>query len=53
MTETFRNIRKGMPGHAAVSDAQRQLIGGRYTSGAFHFSRAHPFFWAPFVFVGD
>lgn len=53
MTETFRNIRKGMPGYSAVSEAQRQLIAGRYTSGNYHFSRAHPFFWAPFVFVGD
>jgi CHAT domain-containing protein/tetratricopeptide (TPR) repeat protein len=53
MTSTFRNIRQGMPGYSAVSEAQRQLIAGRYTSGAYHFSRAHPFFWAPFVFVGD
>ena len=53
MTSTFQNIRKGMPAHAAVSEAQRQLVGARYASGQYHFSRAHPFFWAPFVFVGD
>jgi CHAT domain-containing protein len=53
MTTTFRNIRQGMPAHAAISEAQRQLIGARYASGQYHFSRAHPFFWAPFVFVGD
>ncbi len=53
MTSTFRNIRQGMPAFSAVSEAQRQLVGGRYASGQYHFSRAHPFFWAPFVFVGD
>ena len=53
MTDTFRNIKLGMPAVDAVSEAQRKLIGGRYVSGQYHFSRAHPFFWAPFVFVGD
>ena len=53
MTATFRNIKAGMPGLAAVNDAQRQLLAGRYSQGKFHFSRAHPFFWAAFVFVGD
>jgi len=53
MTATFRNIRQGMPGFSAVSEAQRQLLSARYSSGQYHFSRAHPFFWAPFVFVGD
>ena len=53
MTTAFRNIRGGQPALSAVSDAQRTMIGGRYASGAYHFSRGHPFFWAPFVFVGD
>jgi CHAT domain-containing protein len=53
MTASFRNIKSGMPPFAAVSDAQRQLLAGRYVSGQYTFSRAHPFFWAPFVFVGD
>jgi CHAT domain-containing protein len=53
MTSTFRNIKAGMPALAAVNDAQRQLAGGRYSRGTFHFSRAHPFFWAAFVYVGD
>ncbi|HYG54611.1 MAG TPA: CHAT domain-containing tetratricopeptide repeat protein [Burkholderiales bacterium] len=53
MTSTFRNIKTGMPALNAVNDAQRQLLAGRYSRGEFHFSRAHPFFWAAFVYVGD
>jgi len=53
MTVTFRNIRGGQGPLAAVSDAQRVLLQGRYTNGRYHFSRGHPFYWAPFVFVGD
>lgn len=53
MTAAFRNIRAGRPVLSAVSDAQRTMIGGRYASGPYHFSRGHPFFWSPFVFVGD
>ncbi len=53
MTATFRNIKSGMPPLSAVSNAQRELVGGRYQSGQYHFSRANPFFWAPFVYVGD
>lgn len=53
MTTTFRNVEAGMPPLAAVSDAQRRLIAGAYANGPYHFSRAHPFFWAPFVYVGD
>jgi CHAT domain-containing protein len=53
MTSTFRNIKSGMPTLAAVNDAQRQILAGRYSRGEYHFSRAHPFFWAAFVYVGD
>ena len=53
MTSTFRNIKAGMPTLAAVNQAQGQLIAGRYSQGQYHFSRAHPFFWAAFVYVGD
>jgi CHAT domain-containing protein len=53
MTATFRNIKAGMPSLAAVSDARAQLLKGGYAQGSFHFSRAHPFFWAAFVYVGD
>ena len=36
-----------------MSDAQRQLLAGGYSRDGYHFSRAHPFFWAAFVYVGD
>ena len=53
MTSTFRNIKAGQPALTAVNTAQRELLAGRYSRGEFHFSRAHPFFWAAFVYVGD
>jgi CHAT domain-containing protein/Flp pilus assembly protein TadD len=53
MTSTFRNIKAGKPALAAVNDAQRQIISGGYTRDGYYFSRAHPFFWAAFVYVGD
>jgi CHAT domain-containing protein/Tfp pilus assembly protein PilF len=53
MTSTFRNIKAGMPALAAVNAAQGQLLTGRYSRDGHHFSRAHPFFWAAFVYVGD
>ena len=53
MTATFRNIKAGMPSLAAVNDAQAGLLKGGYTQAQYHFSRAHPFFWAAFVYVGD
>ena len=53
MTTTFRNIKGGEPSLTAVSTAQRALVKTGYRSGAFSFSRSNPFFWAPFVYVGD
>jgi CHAT domain-containing protein/tetratricopeptide (TPR) repeat protein len=53
MTGTFRNVKGGKAALESLSDAQRGLLSARYTSGQFHFSRGHPFFWAPFVYVGD
>ena len=53
MTSTFRNIKRGETALKAVSDAQRELRGGSYTNGEYHFSLSHPFFWAAFVYVGD
>jgi CHAT domain-containing protein/Tfp pilus assembly protein PilF len=53
MTSTFRNIKAGRPALTAVNDAQGELLKGRYNRGEYHFSRAHPFFWAAFVYVGD
>ncbi len=53
MTSMFRNINSGQPALSAMSNAQRGMLGGNYSSGDYHFSRSHPFFWAPFVYVGD
>ncbi len=53
MTATFRNIKAGRPSLGALNDAQREVLAGHYSRDRFHFSRAHPFFWAAFVFVGD
>ena len=53
MTAAFRNIRAGSGAMQAVSDAERGLLGGRFNNGPYHFSRSNPFFWAPFVYVGD
>jgi CHAT domain-containing protein/Flp pilus assembly protein TadD len=53
MTATFRHIKGGMGALPAVNDARRQLLAGAYSRDGHHFSRAHPFFWAAFVYVGD
>jgi CHAT domain-containing protein/tetratricopeptide (TPR) repeat protein len=53
MTSTFRNMKNGEGALSAISTAQRELLSGTYTNGPYHFSRSHPFFWAPFVYVGD
>jgi CHAT domain-containing protein/tetratricopeptide (TPR) repeat protein len=49
MVEMFRRLRAGADASVALAEAQRAL---RAVAGH-PFSRAHPFFWAPFVFVGD
>ena len=49
MVEMFRRLRTGAESIAALADAQRALR----TSPVRTLSRAHPFFWAPFVYVGD
>jgi CHAT domain-containing protein len=53
MTSAFRNIKGGNNALTALSDAQRSLRSANYANGRYHFSRSHPFFWAPFVYVGD
>jgi len=53
MTGTFRNIKAGESAVAGASDARRELEKTVYTNGGYTFSRGNPFFWAPFVYVGD
>lgn len=49
MVEMFRRLRGGADASVALAEAQRALR----AAGGPTLSRAHPFFWAPFVFVGD
>jgi CHAT domain-containing protein len=53
MTNTFRNIQKGEPVLSAMSEAQRGISSGDFAAAPYRISRSHPFFWAPFVYVGD
>lgn len=37
----------------ALAAVQRSLAASGFATGGRTYSRAHPFFWAPFVLVGD
>jgi CHAT domain-containing protein len=50
MTDVFRNMKRGRPVGEAVSEARRTMLAGKADGDR---SRAHPYFWAPFVHVGD
>ena len=45
MTNTFKNFEKGGSLSSALSEAKRQMIKNE--------AKSHPFFWAPFIIVGD
>ncbi|MEK7816090.1 MAG: CHAT domain-containing tetratricopeptide repeat protein [Pseudomonadota bacterium] len=51
MNESFRHLKAGAPAVAALREARLTVRASRDTGG--RFSRAHPYFWAPFVYVGD
>ena len=53
MTDTFRDIKDGEPPIAAASEARQRVLKTVYTRDGISFSRSNPFFWAPFVYVGD
>lgn len=50
---TFREMKTGKGPAEALGSAQKTLVSTVYQSEGRSFSRAHPFFWAPFVVVGD
>jgi CHAT domain-containing protein/Tfp pilus assembly protein PilF len=52
ITEVFRGLRGGADSLLALERA-RERIRGSNLPGSFRASRAHPYFWAPFVYVGD
>ena len=48
---SFRHLKAGQPAVAALREARLTVRASRDTGA--RFSRAHPYFWAPFVYVGD
>ena len=53
VTGIFRELKGGKTPADALGAAQKSLVSTIYQSEGRSFSRAHPFFWAPFVVVGD
>lgn len=50
----FSHVRAGMPAAAALARARKEAQASSFkTDTAMQISRAHPYFWAPFVYVGD
>jgi CHAT domain-containing protein len=49
MIEVFKRLKSGLPPDQAVAQAQAAIRAGDSRMAP----RAHPFFWAPFVYVGD
>jgi CHAT domain-containing protein len=46
-------VKAGMGPADALAAAEQSLSATSIASEGRNFSRAHPFFWAPFVVVGD
>lgn len=53
MSDVFRRLVRGESTLAALDQARAALRGSVVEQDGERFSRAHPFFWAPFVYVGD
>lgn len=53
ITETFRQLKTGHPALTALADARKSVRVSTFVAGRVHYSRSHPYFWAPFVYVGD
>jgi CHAT domain-containing protein len=53
VTGTFREVKAGKPPVEALAAAEEALSSSVAVSDGRSFARAHPFFWAPFVVVGD
>ena len=51
INDGFRPLRAGKPPVDALREARLTVRASRDTGA--RFSRAHPYFWAPFVYVGD
>ncbi|MCW3480581.1 CHAT domain-containing protein [Neisseriaceae bacterium JH1-16] len=53
MVATFSKLKTGASATSAIEAARRELKQSQFQNGGMAMSRAHPFFWAPFVYVGD
>ena len=53
VTGTFRELKAGRAVTDALAVARDALATTRFSAAGRNFSRSHPFFWAPFVVVGD
>ncbi len=51
INDSFRHLKAGQPPAEALREARRTVRASRDVGA--RFSRAHPYFWAPFVYVGD
>ncbi len=51
INDSFKQLKAGQPPADALREARRTVRASRDTGA--RFSRAHPYFWAPFVYVGD
>ena len=53
MTEMFRHLAQGIAATAALDQARTRIRTAPLEADGQRYSRAHPYFWAPFVYVGD
>ena len=53
MTEFYRYLQQGMPKSRALQAAKLKLMRETVEWGNVRLSYAHPFFWAPFVLIGQ
>jgi CHAT domain-containing protein len=53
MTDMFRQLARGDSATAALAGARAKIRANPLDAGGQRYSRAHPYFWAPFVYVGD
>lgn len=53
MTDTFRNLGKKQDSLEAIDYARATIRNSTVQLNGHNVSRSHPYFWAPFVFVGE
>jgi CHAT domain-containing protein len=53
VTGSFRSLRDGAGAVEALASSQTALLSTTFATEGRNYARAHPFFWAPFVVVGD